>query len=76
VEHGWPGIGSAPGWRMPEHGDAYQDESHPDHVSDMNAVASRQGQEDDIPPIRVEPYEYRPEDDCGRSHSSAHGGGA
>ena len=58
--------------RAPEQGDAEPGEHHPDHVSEMDAVAARERQHDDVPPVRVEPGEGRPNDDRTGSSDLAH----
>ena len=59
---------------MPEYGDAERDERHSDDVGEMDAVATpREGQDDDVPPVRVESDDDRSNDDRDRSHYPAQG---
>jgi hypothetical protein len=67
-------LGSAPCRCLPERRDARGDEQHPQDVPDVDAVAAWEGHEDDVPSVRVEADQDRPDDDPERSQTPAHCG--
>ena len=67
------GLGSARVRRTPENSDAKHHERDSGDVGEMDAVASRKGQDDDVPPQRVKPGEGSTHEDRDRSHYPAQG---
>jgi hypothetical protein len=67
------GDGSASARRAPEDGGAKANEHRPYDVTEMDAMAAREGQDDHVPAVWVEPDSDGPNDNRAHSHHPGQG---